>query len=130
MAVDPVLVPLGAANGRTRWLIQHGGRSYAVFERDGSLVVVDALCPHRRGPLIEGLIRDGAIVCPWHGYAYDLSTGRCRTSRAYRLNTYPVVERDGAMFVELPVIKPRSWLSLLRAHAASRRHGIGPGRRP
>jgi nitrite reductase/ring-hydroxylating ferredoxin subunit len=101
-----------------------------VFERDGALVVVDALCPHRRGPLIEGLIRDGAIVCPWHWYAYDLDTGRCRTSREYQLNTYPVVERDGAMFVELSVTKPTSWSSFLRAHAASRRHGLGTGRRP
>ena len=116
------LVPLGAANGRSRWLVQHEGRSYAVFDVHGSLVVTDAACPHRRGPLIEGTIRSGAIVCPWHWYAYDLDTGRCRTTNRYELARYPVVSRDGALFAEVPLTKPAAWSSILRAHAADRPH--------
>jgi nitrite reductase (NADH) small subunit len=118
-----VLLALGAADGRSRWVVEHDGRSYAVFERDGELVVTDALCPHRGGPLIEGLIRDGAIVCPWHWYAYDLTSGKCRTTKQYELATYPVLTCDGALFAEVPVAKPSSWSSILRAHAVSRRQG-------
>jgi nitrite reductase (NADH) small subunit len=117
---DAVLVPLGTADGRSRWTVEHEGRAYAVFCHEGSLVVTDAGCPHRGGPLGDGLIRDGAIVCPWHWYTYDLDTGRCRTTKQYRLAIYPVVTRDGAMFAEVPAHTRRSWADILRGHATRR----------
>jgi nitrite reductase/ring-hydroxylating ferredoxin subunit len=125
---ETFLVPLGAADGRSRWVVAHNGRAYAVFVRDGGWTVTDAACPHRGGPLVDGLIRNGAIVCPWHWYAYDLESGRCRTTRRYSMRTYPVVIRDGERFAEVPVARPSSWSAVLRARAA----GPGPDaeRRP
>ncbi len=112
-----MLVPLGPADGRDRWQVQRDGRTFAVFVLDGELIVTDGLCPHRRGPLAEGQVRRGAVVCPWHWYTYDLRTGACRTSDEYTLARYPVVLRDGEPFAEVPVVKPRSWSQLLREHA-------------
>lgn len=112
------LVPLGDADGRTRWEITHDGRIFAVFvTRDGP-VVADGLCPHRQGRLSDGLIRDGAVVCPSHWYVFDLGTGRCRTTSDYTLARYPVTWRDGVAYADIPPAQTRSWSDILRAHAA------------
>lgn len=123
----PAYIPLGEPDGRSRWEFAHDGRRFAVFAVDDDgvdeLVVVDALCPHRQGRLTDGLIRDGAIVCPSHWYRFDLATGECRTTPDYRLTRYPVVVRDGVAYAEIAPRKPRSWSAILRAHAAGRSTG-------
>lgn len=113
------LVPLGAPDGRERWTLTHGDRSFAVFLTPEGPVVTDALCPHRQAPLVGGVLRDGAVVCPGHWYTFDLGTGECRSTDAYRLARYRVVEVDGAAYAEVPPPAPRlSWSERLRAHAA------------
>lgn len=53
-----------------------GGREVAVFRKGTEVYAVDALCPHRRGPLdTDGIADSYVIVCPWHGWAYDVRTG-------------------------------------------------------
>ncbi len=115
------LVALGRAAGRAQWEVQHDGRTFAVFARDGGLVVTDGLCPHRQGRLAQGIVRDGAVVCPSHWYVFDLDTGACRTTGNYELVRYPVVWRDGEPFAQIPALVTRSWSSILRAHAAQGR---------
>ncbi|MDT5014525.1 MAG: nitrite reductase small subunit [Mycobacterium sp.] len=52
------------------------GTEIAVYRlRDGTLRALGAVCPHRGGPLADGLIDDCVVVCPLHGHTYDLSTG-------------------------------------------------------
>ena len=52
------------------------GRQVAVFRlRSGELRALDAVCPHRGGPLADGLIDDRVVVCPLHNFTYDLVTG-------------------------------------------------------
>ena len=52
------------------------GRQIAVFRlRDGSLRALDAVCPHRGGPLADGLADDRVVICPLHNYTYDRATG-------------------------------------------------------
>ena len=49
----------------------------AVFHlRDGSVHAVQADCPHRGGPLADGLTDDHLVVCPLHDRVYDLKTGQ------------------------------------------------------
>lgn len=112
-------VSLGQPDGRSSWTIQHGGGSFAVFLVDGRCYVTDARCPHNAGPLAQGWIRHGReLVCPWHFYAYDLESGRCRTACGYRLGCYPVAERDGELHADLPDTPPAlTWSERLRAHA-------------
>ena len=111
-------MPLERPAGQTQWTFSHGGRSFAVFELSGDLVVTDGACPHNGGPLAEGLVRDGVVTCPWHWYSYELATGRCRTAAGYSLPRYPVVMVDGRPHAALPPPSPpRSWSQILRAHA-------------
>lgn len=51
------------------------GRAFCVANVDGKIAVLDGVCPHEEGPLGEGIIEDGRVVCPWHAYAFDLRTG-------------------------------------------------------
>jgi nitrite reductase (NADH) small subunit len=110
-------VPLGAPDGRERWTVSHEGRDYLVLDLGGRAVVTDALCPHKQTLLVDGLLRDGCLVCPGHWYAFDLATGECRTARETALRLHPVVEEDGMLYAEVAVETPRSWSERLRAHA-------------
>jgi nitrite reductase (NADH) small subunit len=115
---DPALVPLDQPVGRTQWAFEHGGRSFAVFAVGGELHVTDGACPHRGGPLAEGLVRDGVVTCPWHWYSYELATGRCRTAAGFELRRYPVLLVGGRPHAALPAASPpRSWSQILREHA-------------
>jgi nitrite reductase/ring-hydroxylating ferredoxin subunit len=113
-------VALGAPSGRSRWLIEHDGRRFVVLMYEDEYVVIDALCPHRQGALLQGFVRNGAIVCPSHWYSFDLHTGRCRTTDQYALGRYPVIVRDGEAYAEIPPAPKRSWSDILRAHATGR----------
>lgn len=129
------LVPLRRRTGRwvsavkhsPAWTIKHNGRQYAVFDLDGELQVTDAGCPHNGGPLVDGVVRGGAVTCPLHRYCFDLRTGECRTAAGYQLRKYPVLSRDGRLFAELPgVARPRTWSRLwrlLQAHRSARSPG-------
>jgi len=52
-----------------------GGRPLCVANVDGEICVLDGTCPHEGGPLGEGTLEHGRVVCPWHAYAFDLHTG-------------------------------------------------------
>lgn len=52
------------------------GEEVAVFRlHDGSVRALGAVCPHRGGPLADGLTDKEVVVCPLHGFTYDLITG-------------------------------------------------------
>jgi len=110
-------VPLGAPAGRERWTVSHEGRDYLVLDLGDRLVVTDARCPHRQTPLVDGLIRDGCLVCPGHWYAFDLESGECRTAAETPLALHPVVDDDGTLYAEVTVQPQLSWSERLRAHA-------------
>jgi nitrite reductase (NADH) small subunit len=51
------------------------GRPICVAQIQGQLAALDNECPHRGGPLSEGTIENGRVVCPWHGWSFDPKTG-------------------------------------------------------
>lgn len=76
------------------------GVALCVARTGGTLAAVDNLCPHRAGPLAEGWIEEGKIVCPWHAWAFDLATGICAEEHS-QVHVYPLEEREGAVFADL-----------------------------
>jgi nitrite reductase (NADH) small subunit len=71
------------------------GRQIAIFRlRDGSLRALDAVCPHRGGPLADGLTDAQVVVCPLHNFTYDLSTGSEVANGAVGVTAYPVHSDD------------------------------------
>src|SRR5947209_2415045 len=79
-------VPLG--EGRT---FSVADTLVAIFRtRDGRVFATQATCPHRGGPLADGLVGAGKVICPLHTYAFDLATGQALENSCVRLHTYPV----------------------------------------
>lgn len=92
------------------------GREIAVFHVGGQFHAVANYCVHQAGPLCEGELvgttsrtadawtyDDEArnVVCPWHGWAFDVTTGRNVQDERYAVPTYDVEVRDGAVYVSL-----------------------------
>jgi len=51
------------------------GRPLCIANVGGVIRALDNECPHRGGPLSEGMIEGGNIVCPWHAWTFDVATG-------------------------------------------------------
>jgi len=78
-----------------------GGRVIAVFrERDGRLFAIDNHCPHRGGPLADGIAGDGTVICPLHGWKIELATGRC-VGEAAAVQVYEARVVDGHVRLSL-----------------------------
>ncbi len=79
------------------------GRQIAVFHlRDGALRVVDAVCPHKGGPIADGQTDGRVVLCPLHLTAFNLETG-CAVGAAYTLATYSWhVDEADHVVVHLP----------------------------
>jgi nitrite reductase (NADH) small subunit len=52
-----------------------GNYQLCVARVGGEISVMNNICPHNGGPLGEGIIENGKIVCPWHAWAFDVKTG-------------------------------------------------------
>ncbi len=70
------------------------GRSFRVVELDGTLVAHSTVCAHSLGPLDDAPLEQGCIRCPWHGYRYDVRSGRSVDGRGLWLGPAPHVEID------------------------------------
>ena len=82
-------IPLG--QGRCFMI---GVHEVAVFRgRDGRLWAIENRCPHRGGPLAEGIIGRDQVVCPLHGHKFDLTTGQGSEAREC-VNVFKVWEEN------------------------------------
>lgn len=78
-----------------------GSEEVAVFrQRDGQMFAVQNRCPHRQGPLAEGVLGGGRIICPLHGHQFALDTG-AGSEPAECLRVYPVEDIGGAIVLSL-----------------------------
>lgn len=75
----------------------------AVFRpRSGEVFATQASCPHANGPLADGFIGNGKVVCPFHAYRFDLATGCPEGNSCAPLATYPAgVTGDGDILLTL-----------------------------
>ena len=94
-APSPERISLGAEAALRAKLpleVDFGDRPVRVVEQGGRLVAYSTRCPHWLGPLGLPDPESGRISCPWHGYAFDLETGRSCDGHALRLGRAPRVE--------------------------------------
>ena len=52
------------------------GEDICLFNTGGKIHACEESCPHQEGPMHEGTIEDGSIICPWHPAKFDIETGR------------------------------------------------------
>ena len=81
-----------------------GGEEIAVFRtRSGEVHAVQARCPHRGGPLADGVVGGSRVVCPLHAHAFHLPTGAALREGCPSLRTYGAsVSSGGELLLTLP----------------------------
>ena len=83
--------------GRAR-IVVVAGHPVAVFNAGGEFFALENVCLHRGGPIGDGVLDDGVVTCPWHGWQYDVRTGQNTTNAFARLRTFRVkVDGDSVM---------------------------------
>jgi nitrite reductase/ring-hydroxylating ferredoxin subunit len=96
------------------------GRRIGVLRVKGKLHAFLNVCPHQGGPVCEGLVihrveeiiaedktchgmrfceDDVHLVCPWHGWEFNIETGRCAGDGRHGLKRFPAIERGGDVYV-------------------------------
>lgn len=78
-----------------------GKGEIAIFRFEGTLYAVDNTCPHEGGSLCDGLLQDGVICCPLHGWVFELKTGECHTSPGQDIQKFSVWEEKGSIFLDM-----------------------------
>lgn len=79
----------------------------AVFRTgEDSFHALDDSCPHRGGPLSQGMVCATTVSCPLHELVIDLTTGLAVDGRSGHTSTYPVESRDGRIHIHLPAPTP------------------------
>ena len=75
------------------------GERVAVFRYDGRVSAISNVCQHQNGPLGEGRIVNGCVVCPWHGYEYLPDTGASPLPFTEKVPTFDVRVVAGRVLV-------------------------------
>jgi len=85
------------------FLLEAAGRRVALVRVGDTVHALDDSCPHAGGPLSEGAVFEGTLICPYHTWMWDLETGVCREpARAGCVAVYPTSVEAGEVWVELP----------------------------
>jgi NAD(P)H-dependent nitrite reductase small subunit len=82
--------------------VKAGELEIAIFNVNGRFYAIENACPHKGGPLCDGIVTGTAVVCPLHGRHFDLETGMpVRASEPACLAVFPVRVHDGIVQVDL-----------------------------
>lgn len=79
--------------------VQAGKKLLAVSKFKGEIGVIDNACPHMGGPLGEGVIDNGYIKCPWHGYEFHPCTGKSPEGFNDEVQSYAIDIKDDGVYV-------------------------------
>src|SRR5262245_36408602 len=101
-------------------IIEANGISIGVYRHRGRYFAYRNLCLHQGGPACEGILMPKVvdviaadrtltgqdfddsemhIVCPWHAWEYKLETGECAGDPKFRLQSFKIAEREGAVYI-------------------------------
>ena len=97
-------IPLrGARKVRTR------AGCIAVFRTDEATVFATAnACPHKGGPLVEGIVHGEKVTCPLHNWVFDLNTGEAQGADDGRIETFPARVEGGRILIDARVLGQRA----------------------
>jgi len=78
-----------------------GTQTLCVANMDGKYAAVDNVCPHRGGPLGQGMVEGAKIVCPWHGWEFELETGKNPFTPNLSVASYELKIEGDAVYARL-----------------------------
>lgn len=93
-AIDELIVEQGR-----EFLVE--GKVIAVFRlADDQVFAIDGMCAHQGGPIAQGHLSETCVTCPWHGWQYDISSGKNLLTQKKMLACFPTEVRDGEVWVD------------------------------
>jgi nitrite reductase (NADH) small subunit len=78
-----------------------GDKQICIANVNGTCSAMDNICLHLGGPLGQGMIEGGKVICPWHGWAYDPKSGEAAHNPRARLAVYPLKIENGDVLIEM-----------------------------
>ncbi|OSP56436.1 nitrite reductase small subunit NirD [Pseudoruegeria sp. SK021] len=100
--------PLDAIAPRGARVIRTSEGCIAVFRTASDEVfAVDDRCPHKGGPLSDGIVHGASVTCPLHNWVFDLSTGQAKGADAGQIATYPVRVEAGRLLIDMTMLAKR-----------------------
>jgi nitrite reductase/ring-hydroxylating ferredoxin subunit len=82
-------------------VVDLGGPKVAVFNVDGIFHVISNECGHQGGPLGEGKLEGFSVVCPWHQWKFDVTTGNCLSVGGSSVRRYEVGAVGDDLYVKV-----------------------------
>ena len=82
--------------------LQIDGKTFALANVDGKFYAINNTCLHRGGPLGQGQIHDGRVVCPYHLWEFDCATGEYDYDPTRRVPTFGVKVEGDDILLEVP----------------------------
>tara|TARA_R110002051_G_scaffold1609_1_gene8858 strand:- start:7057 stop:7404 length:348 start_codon:yes stop_codon:yes gene_type:complete len=81
----------------------------AVFRTgSGEIYALDNACPHKNGPLAEGIVHGGSVTCPLHNWVISLETGAVQGPDEGQVATYPARVQDGRILLDVTFLRSRA----------------------
>jgi nitrite reductase (NADH) small subunit len=77
------------------------GKAVALYNVEGTFHATSNLCLHRGGPLGQGLLDGRGVMCPWHAWMWDVTTGENMANPELRIPCYAVKVEDGHVLVKV-----------------------------
>ena len=78
-----------------------GGQAVAIFRTERGFAALAGTCPHRGGPLADGIVSERCVTCPLHNWRVDLHTGEVVAGGEDAVAVYELVERDGELYLRV-----------------------------
>jgi nitrite reductase (NADH) small subunit len=78
-----------------------GAKTICIANVNGVFSALDNICPHRGGPLGQGMIEGEKVVCPWHGWAWDSKTGAATQDPNMKVAVYPLKIENGDVLIDI-----------------------------
>jgi len=92
--ISKVLGKLSEIQAQIPFTFEFNHQSYRLVEFDDTIIAHTLSCPHMLGPLQDAGIHEGILVCPWHGYEFDLRTRKCISGQRCQLAPAPLIKVD------------------------------------
>jgi 3-phenylpropionate/trans-cinnamate dioxygenase ferredoxin subunit len=77
------------------------GKSILLVRKEGLVYALSNICPHMGCSMHRGILRDYLVMCPCHGWKFDIRTGEYTENGAISLESYPTKIENGQIYVDL-----------------------------
>lgn len=81
--------------------VQVAGRAVAILRSGDRFHAVQAHCPHRRGPMADGIVENGQVTCALHAWTFDLASGACEGMPGASISVFATKSEGGKIYIRI-----------------------------